>query len=274
MNENKLIEVLQKINATLYSCKGQLTNIEKYLGLDFYLDDNDNYVPIIDYSYITDNDIRLRLISDSREMLRNRFGTRNHKQDFKEFCRFAHLQCEMLINYYYNTKNSGNIESIKKHIQQYNKKANFTDKSINNISAIAYMVKLWAFRAEFESQNKKEISKKFKLYYGQERRFCFDYLSVINTIRNEESHRSPSEAKNNNLKDLKDEMTDCGTKFYNDGCISFIDFNSRANDLKQQYTYKLFLATQPFAKVIAILKSLNDVVKDHLSSELTAITDK
>jgi len=54
----------------------------------------------IDYSFVKDDVLRLKLESDWREMLRYRCGVRKHNPDFLEFCRYANLQAEGIINYY------------------------------------------------------------------------------------------------------------------------------------------------------------------------------
>ena len=75
------------------SCK----NIEHYLALDYSIDD---IASKIDYSFIEDNMLRMKLVSDWREMLRYRCYVRKHRPDFLEFCRYANLQAEGVTNYY------------------------------------------------------------------------------------------------------------------------------------------------------------------------------
>lgn len=75
------------------SCK----NIEHYLALDYSIDD---MASKIDYSFIEDNMLRMKLVSDWREMLRYRCYVRKHRPDFLEFCRYANLQAEGVTNYY------------------------------------------------------------------------------------------------------------------------------------------------------------------------------
>ena len=67
----------------------RISHIEKYLGLDYYVDSVES---IIDYSFVKEQEVKNKLISDNREMLRFRFGTRSHMIDFEEFCRYAQLQ--------------------------------------------------------------------------------------------------------------------------------------------------------------------------------------
>ena len=103
----------------------RITNIEKYLGLDYFVD---NMPSLIDYSFIKEPDVRAQLISDNREMLRFRYGTRFHTVKFDEFCRYAQLQAEMLINCYYY-KIDENIEKIIEHIKKFNSTGNVGNKT-------------------------------------------------------------------------------------------------------------------------------------------------
>ena len=60
-----------------------LKHIEKYLGLDYYVDSQNSSV---DYCFVDMADVRAQLISDNREMMRFRYGTRYHEIDLHEFC--------------------------------------------------------------------------------------------------------------------------------------------------------------------------------------------
>ena len=60
----------------------RIKRIEKYLGLDYYVDDMQ---PVIDYSFVKDVAVRAQLVSDCREMMRFRYGTRFHEILFEEF---------------------------------------------------------------------------------------------------------------------------------------------------------------------------------------------
>lgn len=78
-----------------------ISNIEKYLAIDYEIDD---IASQIDYSFVQNEVLRIKLESDWREMLRYRCGVRKHEPDFMEFCRFANLQAEGIVNYYCYTK--------------------------------------------------------------------------------------------------------------------------------------------------------------------------
>ena len=111
---NKLRQMLCVPSPFVSTDNSKLIEIEKYLGLDYLLDSASSN---IDYSFVADDYIREQLISDFREMLRYRYGVRSHKIDFSEYCRYAMLQVEQLINYFYQNKFSSN-EEVKCYINQ------------------------------------------------------------------------------------------------------------------------------------------------------------
>lgn len=152
----------------------RIARIEKYLGLDFYVDTKTSNV---DYSFIKLPDVKAQLISDNREMMRFRYGTRYHEIDFAEFCRYAHFQIEMLLNYYYDIANKSDLNSIKEQIKYYNPKAKGLDDA-KSIGSISYNVKLWAF------------NKEHKINWN----LC-EMCENLRKVRNELSHRSVSEDK-------------------------------------------------------------------------------
>lgn len=94
-NEWLLVELQKRF--CVMSNMTELQRIEKYLALDYYID---NISTRIDYSFVKDDLLRMKLLSDWREMLRCRCHVRKHKPDFLEFCRFAHMQVEGITNYY------------------------------------------------------------------------------------------------------------------------------------------------------------------------------
>lgn len=151
----------EKERASIPAKAEKIDAIEKYLGLDYSLDDA---TTTLDYAFISDERVRLQLESDCREMMRYRYGTRGHKVDFLEFCRYVQLQSEMLLNYYYDIRFDGNNESILLHLQDLNKERNFT------INAVTYGVMLYGFGAE----------------HGMNTVF----LDYVREVRNAQSHRS------------------------------------------------------------------------------------
>jgi hypothetical protein len=149
--------------------------IIKELGsIDKYFDEG--LIPIIDYSNIPDERVRLQLERDSIEMGKCRLSNYTNPISFEKFCRYAHFQSEELINFYYQKISNGNVDDAKRRIKEYNK--NFEDKmgqngiSYRSISSIPHSIKLFAL-----SNN-----------------LCFDkYLSItltnISKVRNLELHR-------------------------------------------------------------------------------------
>lgn len=74
--------------------------IEEYLALDKIAFDS----RAIDYSFITDEEVRCKLVANHIEMWRCYYGTRSHKQDFEQFCISVHMQAEALLRYWCDKK--------------------------------------------------------------------------------------------------------------------------------------------------------------------------
>lgn len=171
--------------------KARISNIEKYLGLDF---DTDTANSIIDYSGISDREVRVQLESDNREMLRYRYGTRSHKVDFKEFCKYAHFQAEMLLNYVYEPIPPYTIKDCEDHIRYFFPKVRFSysGESPRTLSKIPYYAKMAAFMGEFFSADLIGKPNNNKLYWA---------LKYVVDTRNDVNHRGPEEK-------LDDEQSD------------------------------------------------------------------
>lgn len=227
----------------------KIKNIEKYLGLDFSLDKIDS---IIDYSYIEDEYVRCQLISDNREMLRFRYGTRNHKIDFLEFCRYAHMQAEMLVNYYFDKEYNGDIEKIVECLKKNNPKARFSGYE-TKVSSISYITKCIAI---------KNI-------------FSFDWLKGIDldnlaAARNIQSHRSTDtfqidlsyreKIKSSNLP-LNYEKDDFVIKkIKEDDTLKNIYETKYNNEEYKNYKIHLWISKQPYDSVIEALRILSEKI--------------
>lgn len=233
----------------------RIENIEKYLGLDFYVD---NQPSLIDFSFIQEVDVRHQLISDNREMMRFRYGTRYHSICFDEFCRYAHLQAEMLLNYYYD-KTNDSINSIIEQIKKYNPKATNLD-SVKSLGAIQYSVKLWAFRTQFN------------LGYKQ-----FAILDYLRRVRNESSHRSP-EKEMKSIIEYKKNLTDQGFPLRTDGDVDYYKLeegsplknvynniiNTNSCEWYKEYKYLIWLHDESFENVTSAIEGLKDIVKENI----------
>lgn len=230
----------------------RIENIENYLGLDYYVD---NQPPLIDFSFIQENDVRNQLISDNREMMRFRYGTRYHSICFNEFCRYAHLQAEMLLNYYYDKKNDS-IDAVISHIKKFNPTAKFKD-NVKNIGEISYNTKLWAVKKEFDID--------YKIY---------TVLEYLRRIRNESSHRSP-ENEENSILNYKKILLNMGMPLKSDGDIDFYKLEEGSTEMNlynnvvnnkaeyKEYKYLIWLHIQSFDKVINTLERLKQIIREH-----------
>lgn len=174
----------------------RIEHIEKYLGLDYFVDSKTS---IIDYSFIKIQEVRNLLISDNREMFRYRYGTRYHSISFAEFCRYAQLQLEMLLNYYYDQKNNGVLEDIVEHIKFYYPNAKI--ETAKSLIAISYSAKLYAFVNEFKIDWKQK-----------------HILEYIRNVRNGLSHRSVAE-DNFDIKSYKQKLKTLGLPLTTNGIV-------------------------------------------------------
>ena len=243
------------ISNSTFPSEKRIEHIEKYLGLDYYVD---NQRSLIDYCFISEPDVRAQLISDNREMMRFRYGTRYHSICFDEFCRYAHLQAEMLLNYFYD-RVDGSLKDTIDHIKKYNPKAFFKDK-IKSLGDISYNSKLWAFKAEFNME--------------YETNNILDYLR---RIRNESSHRTP-ENEVKTINDYKKQLINIGMPLKPDGEVDFYKLgegSSKMNvyrnvveklDWYTDYKYLIWLHKESFDEVIKAVDELRQTVKDNMSA--------
>ncbi len=210
----------------------KLDKIEKYLSLDYGIDDVVNP----DYSFISDAQIRDTLNSDYREMLRFRYGTREHSVNFGEFARYANLQMEMLVNYYYAKVYGDDPEAILNALQANDP----------NIEFLSLYAKINGLKWEFNWN-----------YYD-----IRDLLNIIK-VRNEESHRSPGtlaieienrEKEFNKLK-AKKNLTSTETDKKD-------ELKKKIGSLK---SFKKWLDPLPFDEVSAAIKKLSDRVKEQFT---------
>lgn len=228
----------------------KINRIEKYLGLDYSVDAQNS---VIDYSYIKDEKVKNQLISDNREMMRFRYGTRYHEIDFDEFCRFAHLQAEMLLNYYYVTKCNSDLYLIKKHIREYNETANGVDEA-NTIFAISFPVKIWAFNTEY-----------------QEKGINLALFNHLRKVRNGVSHRSTEQEQLFCISDYQKNLINLGFKLKEDGLPwydkSDVELKKQYKILQRtpefkQYAFSVWYNVKPYDQIIEELRTLSAVIAD------------
>ncbi|GAA4059617.1 hypothetical protein [Flavobacterium chungnamense] len=146
----------------------KLNAIQKYLMIDG--------VEVIDYSEIKNENVRNQLYRDCIEMSKYRLGKINNTINFDEYCRYAHMQAEELLNFFYITKHV----DLSKVVEILKINADYTPSSLpKNIHSIPYSYKLNAFI--------KLNGLDYKLKY---------YLDFISKLRNEISHRNSLQINN------------------------------------------------------------------------------
>lgn len=222
----------------------QIDRIEKYLSLDFDIDN----MSFPDYSFIDDESIRNKLNSDFREMLRYQYGTRNHRIDFDEFCRYATLQIELLVNYYYEKHYKCDVYSFKTALLSHNQ--NFTlSPYIATITDIPLKTKVFQLRNEFDLKGH-EIQ---------------DYLHAID-IRNRQSHRG--------LKHDKDIISETEKKLEKEnfltkwGTLNYSKIEEAkaliGEKVLNEYQFQKWYDEQPFIKVIKSVRRLANKIRSFL----------
>lgn len=229
----------------------KINRIEKYLGLDYSVDAQNS---VIDYSYIKDEKVKNQLISDNREMMRFRYGTRYHEIDFDEFCRFAHLQAEMLLNYYYVTTCNSDLNLIKDRIKKYNSNADVSKSKIPP-NDIDFNVKLWAFNKEYKG------------------RINFMLLNCLRKVRNGVSHRSTEQEQLFCISDYKKHLINLGFKLKEDG-LPQLNWYDKGSDVElkeqykilqrtpefKQYEFSVWYNVKPYDEIIEGLRTLSAVI--------------
>ncbi len=161
--KNKFSFKLTPIISNTHSIDAKISQILSYLSI--------NMSRLIDYSKF-EEPVKESLIRDCIEMVRYENGTPNHKINFGEFCRYAHLQAEEMINYFLNKLYNKDIDSICNFIQ--NNTQNYRpNKKPTEVHHIYYTQKIAAFKSVYTLSPKASD--------------CFWFL---NEFRNELSHRS------------------------------------------------------------------------------------
>ncbi len=161
--QNKVSGNIVVSNSIDQSLEAKINLIRDYLSIDLNR--------VIDYSHF-EEPAKESLFRDCIEMGRFEKGTPSHKIDFGEFCRYAHLQGEEMINYFFNKISNQNINIIEHFIQE--KVAGYKPtKKPTVIHHIFYTHKLSAFKSI------SQLSKK-----------SIDVFWFLNEYRNELSHRN------------------------------------------------------------------------------------
>ena len=165
----------------------EIGSVERYIEKEI--------IPVIDYSYITEDYLRLALRRDSIEMGKYRFGHETEKNRFINYCKYAHFQFEGIINYYYRKNFKNNLDKI----------AEFIEHNPMNGDKFPF---------EFDKTKHDEIWKinhmdKFKPLEKKKYINRNDYFRIldIKRIRDQESHRDVKKNKLN--KKTEEFQNDC-----------------------------------------------------------------
>ena len=235
-----------------------LKRIEKYLSLDFEIDEK--IFP--DYSVIKDDDVRARLHADFREMLRYQYGTRSHKIDFAEFCRYATLQIELLVNYYFEKKFHSDLEQIIQAVTEGNtyeengeKKCFFTRNAyMKTVSDIGLKLKVQALQKQF-SWHIWDINDFLRAIEVRNRQSHRGLYLDKDLIRETEDKLKAAEAwnvKTNQPDNVKNEFGVPKAKA------------AIGKDILNEYNFQVWYDKQPFESIISGLKRLLDMIVSSL----------
>lgn len=245
---NKLRQMLGVSSSIVTTDNSKLTEIEKYLGLDYLLD---SASPIIDYSFVADDYIREQLIADFREMLRYRYGVRSHKIDFSEYCRYAMMQVEQLINYFYQNEFSSD-EEVKNYINE-------------NVE--------WAPQENAVSATKLSLAVKLSAFMNGKNKKTLDTLNFVRDVRNEQSHRGIDECRIN-IIDYRKELISLGLPLNNYGEVNWhkikdddglmMKYRSLDKGDYRKYCFLLWYNRKPFGDVIDAIRDIAGQIKDKL----------
>jgi len=227
--QNKFIN---KSNLNSTEIVNKLNAIQKYLMIEG--------VEVIDYSEIKNENVKNQLFRDCLEMSKYRLGKINNTINFDEYCRYAHMQAEEMVNYFYNEKFYGNTEYIKEFILKHYPTYKFKEVIIS-LSEITYSLKLNAFIKE----------------YNLEKGPMKSTLEFISNLRNELSHRNSMDVKNEDLIlcELLNKNIDVSK--------SYIDFNNTPKndvDLFKKGRFIFFKRKQDYEEIMLNLNYLKEAL--------------
>lgn len=194
-------EDFAEIKKSFVGLNKRVKHIEMCLGIDFKLDE---ILEPVKYDFIKDDFIRDSAYAYYREMLRYQFGTRNHKICFGEFCRFATIQIEFLLNYFFTSEK--HLELIREELEkiannQYEKAYNSWKEKSEDYEVEPEPIKMNFENEVFANKEKyiPEISlgKKCKIFYDtflNKVKIGNNFISFVSNwtanMRNRKSHGS------------------------------------------------------------------------------------
>jgi hypothetical protein len=217
-------------NTDSHTWISKINMIEKYLSIDGF--------QVIDYSFIENERVRNQLICDNIEMSRHRLGKRTGKVDFEEFCRFATLQIEEMLNYFYAIKFNNDFQEIKAFISlTVPEKYNANAKTIGSIT-------LWSKFEAFATDLKlKELGKFYQI------------INWLFKLRNEGSHR-------NSLEENKDdELLQVAQVRQLLGYVNFSTLTNTESEIYNKSQFVIFKRKKDFKIVEENLTFFSEIIK-------------
>jgi hypothetical protein len=176
-------------------------------------------------------------------MCRFEKGTPNHKKNFGEFCRYAHLQAEEMINFFFNKASGSSVLLLDEYLKQ--KISNYKpQKNPTSIFHINYTTKLYAFRGLVNFEKKTQ-----------------DHLYFLNEYRNELSHRN---SLSSNIEDKV--LISYENLGFSDG---YVDFKGLSSDQIQVYNKGKFIVTKRKEEFHQVFEALEE-----LKSKILEATEK
>ncbi len=236
LNESQI----NKINFKDGGLEAKVNLIQEYLYLDIK--------SLIDYDEF-DFDSKDQLTRDCIEMIRYHKETPNHKKNFDEFCRYAHLQLEEMLNYFF-IKKFKTLTDIVNIIKSFNE--NYLPKvNPRKIEQIPFLTKIIAFYSFAKPQ----------YTYPTHATIVF-----LNDMRNEVSHRSSLTKKNNDVELGK--FQQLFPKYPKGDIINFITAQENEKEIWNRGIYIMRKRDQDFSSIYeSILLFKNIIIKFLNSSE-------
>ena len=247
--------------------------IEQYLGLDYRLDTiatTDTIYQQLDYSFIQSTAVKDMLVSDFREMMRYRYGTRSHKADFTEFCKYAHYQLEELVNYFMEAWSLNEHDEVDIAIAKQNIEDNWPEKwskpifrkEVNAIVDIDYYHKATAVLTYLGISNN-VVSNQYETSYSTETIyipfFLNDVVSYIRRTRTALNHRESKKCQDiNQLIEQFKRQHKVATNKYGKTQYQFTTPNDK------NIKYFIWLNYSPWDDVMHAIISIVNAIKKEL----------
>lgn len=230
-----------QINFKDFGLEAKVNLIQEYL----YIDVNS----LIDYREF-DFYTKDQLTRDCIEMIRYHKQTPNHKKNFDEFCRYAHLQVEEMLNYFF-IKKFTNLTDIINFIKSYNENYK-PNKNPKKIEHIPFLTKIIAFQSFSKPKYTSSIH---------------STINFLNEMRNEFSHRSTLTKQNNDVELGKFQLL-----FPNYKKGVFFDYKTVQVNEKEIYSRGLYIIRkreEDFSSIYECISLFKNIIIEFLDASKT-----